>query len=350
MKNKRGFAILTFAFFAISFSLANAAQTKRNLTKAVITEISGYTLTVTKNSSTYTVNAERAVLQNARGKNATIDQFLTGDQINVKGSYDESGNIVARTIKNLFIKETSLTRGNVGSENLSGNAISDLNFISNGIITEEKIKPGTLTNLSIADNANISASKLNLANAITTADIQNGAITSEKLADGITIPTGNFTTMDLGTNTITDGNFTGNWSFNSGTINSGSITTSGTLAANGSGNNYFAGNVGIGTTSHHTGARFQIGTPGGDLGSYPGAYFYTNAGFGRRFRENGTANNVIVYIGYKQAPDASSDNWDIAASSGNLYSFASEGAFKAVGGNNDHHVSGWFQVYSGDDG
>ncbi len=50
--------------------------------------------------------------------------------------------------------------------------------------------------------------------------------------DSLTATTGNFTTVDLGTNTITDGNLTGGWSFNAGAITNvaslDTITTSST--------------------------------------------------------------------------------------------------------------------------
>ncbi|MFA5926491.1 MAG: hypothetical protein WC831_06255, partial [Parcubacteria group bacterium] len=315
MQNKKTIAILAIALLLSAASSVLAAE-KVSRTKIVITEVSGTTITATKGSSVYTINAEKATLKNAKNKSATLDQFFVGDQIDVSGTRGDDGIIIAKTIKDRSLKTTDLTRKNVGSDNLANNAISDLSFISNGIITEDKLKAGTITNASISDNASISpsklnlanyitndqisplasisASKLNLTNAITTDDIQNGAVTSDKLADGITINTGNITNLDLGTNTITDGNFNGNWSFNDGTlanvntlttgtanvstidlgtntvsdgslsgnwnfnggnlsgvgtIDSGDIATSGTVTSSGTGSNYFAGNVGIGTTS-----------------------------------------------------------------------------------------------------
>jgi len=275
MKNKKVLvALLATLFFTAAFPVF-AAGNKVRLKKAVITEIDGFTITATKNNRTYTINAQRAVLRNAKGKRATIDQFFAGDQIDVSGTRGDDGIIVARIIKNRSLKETSLTRRNVGSENLKDNAISSLDFIGNGVITEDKLQQGTITNASISGGANIDSSKLNLSD-----------------VSSLTSNTVNVTTLDLGTNTVTDGNFTGNWSFNSGnlsgigTLSSGNITTSGTLTANGAGNNYFAGNVGVGTTGpgdilelqkeQNAGTRIVVKNTTAGTASYTGINFISD--------------------------------------------------------------------------
>ena len=145
---------------------------------------------------------------------ATINQLFVNDQINVTGGYDNSGNIVAGKIRDWSLKETSLTRRNVGSENLKDDAISNLGLISNGVITEDKLQAGTLTNSSISDTASIGYSKLNLTNSISGND----------LAANISINT--------------TGDVTGN-----------NLNANGIVTSNGAGNNYFVGNVGIGTST-----------------------------------------------------------------------------------------------------
>ncbi|MDD5489228.1 MAG: SUMF1/EgtB/PvdO family nonheme iron enzyme [Candidatus Moranbacteria bacterium] len=186
MKNKRAAAILaiTLLFAAVSPALA---ATKVNRSNIVITQIDGTTITAMKGSAAYIINAERATLKNAKNKTATLDQFFTGDQIDVSGTRGTDGAIIAKTIQNRSLKDESLTRG-------------------------------AITDASVAANANISASKLNLSNAITGDDIQSHTITSDKLADGITLTTGNITNLNLGTHTISDGNFTGNWNWNGGSL------------------------------------------------------------------------------------------------------------------------------------
>ncbi len=247
MKHKKILVVLLVAlFFAAAFSVS-AAGRKINLKKAVITSIDGFTIIATKKNKTYTINAQRAVLRNAKGKRAAIDQFFVDDQIDVKGTRND-GIITAKTIKDRSLKPEDLTRRSVGAENMKDEAISSPNFIGNGVITEDKLQAGTITNASISNTASIDSSKLNLSN-VSSLTANTANITT------LTAGTANLTTLDLGTNTITDGNFTGNWNFNSGnlsgvgTISSGNITTSGTITANGTGNSYFAGNVGIGTTS-----------------------------------------------------------------------------------------------------
>ena len=192
MQNKKTTAAVlsVLIFFLLAGSIQAANKVKR--AKIVITQIDGYTITATRNSKTYTINAERAELKNAKGKTATIDQIFTGDQIDVTGNYDANGIIVAKIIKDHSLKGTSLTRRNVGSDNLQAGAISDLNFISNGVITGDKIQTATITGANLA--------------------------------------------TDIGINTT-------------GNIQAGNITGSGQLNVNGAGNNYFAGNVGIGTAN-----------------------------------------------------------------------------------------------------
>lgn len=152
----------------LTFSLSTQAATKVKLTKAVITQISDFTLTATKNSKTYTLNAQRAVLKNAKNKTATIDQFFVGDQIDVNGTMGAGGIIIARTIKDRSLKGTDLTRRNVGPDNLQAGAISDLSFISNGVITGDKIQNATITGANLAADLSIN----------TTGNIQAGNLTA----------------------------------------------------------------------------------------------------------------------------------------------------------------------------
>jgi hypothetical protein len=150
--------------------------------------------------------------------------------------------------------------------------------------------------------------------------------------------------------TATPGSITGS----AGALTIAAAGTNQAVTINGSGtgdvllNPAGNGKVGIGTLT--PAVPFQLRESGAANGTLPAAYFYGNVGFGRRFIPNGVSNNVVVYIGNRTAPAAASDNWDLAASSGNLYSLAAEAAMKAVGGNNDRHVSVWAQVFSGDDG
>ncbi|MFA5925796.1 MAG: hypothetical protein WC831_02585 [Parcubacteria group bacterium] len=218
MKNKKTIAVLAIAFLLSAVSPALAAK-KTKLTKAVITEISGTTLIASKNSKTYTINTERAKLQNAKGKTATLDQFLSNDQIDVSGTMGTDGIIVAKTIQNRSLREESLSRGTITESNIKSGTITDASIADNASISPSKLNlSGYITNDQISPAANIDASKLNLSNAITGDDIQSHTITSDKLADGITLTTGNITNLDLGTNTITDGNFNGNWNWNGGSL------------------------------------------------------------------------------------------------------------------------------------
>lgn len=104
---------------------------------------------------------------------------------------------------------------------------------------------GTITGNTLTDNT----LSINSGNLTTTGDLEasTGTITT---LDGTTTTydTANLTTIDLGTNTITDGSFTGNWNFNSGNISSaGNITAEGTtgLTLSGTGADLYIGAVGL---------------------------------------------------------------------------------------------------------
>jgi hypothetical protein len=140
----------------LTFSLPTHAATKKvKLTKALITQINDFTLTATKGSKTYIINAQRAKLRNAKNKTATLDQLFIGDQIDVSGTMGTDGILLAKTLKDRSLKETSLTRGSVSSENLASGAISSLDLISNGVITGDKIQNATITGANLATDLSV---------------------------------------------------------------------------------------------------------------------------------------------------------------------------------------------------
>ena len=103
--------------------------------------------------------------------------------------------------------------------------------------------------------------------------------------------------------------------------------------------------TGVVTIAFPTGA-FQSGTRLNTLTTVPRSIIYDNLGLGRAFSPNGTSNNVIFYIG----DHGVTGDYDVQASSGNLYTIAAEGTLKATDGNNTNHTAMWAQVWSDDDG
>jgi hypothetical protein len=168
MKKGRIFGALFVFLFLLATSADASSNNRRIFRKGSITEISDYTITAVKNGKTYTINAESALLMNGMNGQTTISQFYVGDQIDVRGRTATNGTILAKIVEDQSIKGTELNRrSNVGSGN---------------------IKNGSISNASIASNANIASSKIDLSN------------------------------LNFGSSTLRDGNFTGNWNFNSGNL------------------------------------------------------------------------------------------------------------------------------------
>lgn len=188
----------------LSTSTDAAPKNKIIFKKGIVTALEGHTIIAAKGSRIYSINAQTAVLKDSRNKRASINQFAIGDQIDLRGKSTASGTIIARVIRNRSIKYTSATRRSINSSH---------------------IQAGAINNSHIAEDANISSSKINLS------------------------------LLNFGTTTLRDGNFTGNWNFNGGnllgitSLQSENVTANETITSLGLGNNFFGGNVGIGTTN-----------------------------------------------------------------------------------------------------
>jgi hypothetical protein len=171
MKKER-ILVIFFVFsllFFLSFPASASSNNKKIFNKGLITEVNGYSVIAVKNGRTFTIDAQSALLTNSLNRQVAISQFYVGDQIDVRGRIVSEASIAAKTIKNRSIRGAELNIRGLG---------------------HEAIQDGAVRNASIAENANISSSKIDLSN------------------------------LNFGTTTLRNGNFTGNWNFNSGNLSS----------------------------------------------------------------------------------------------------------------------------------
>jgi hypothetical protein len=111
-KMKTPFAVALIAFMVIPFFSVSATQNRsrnrRVLTNALVANIEGYTITATKNSTTYTIDATNARLNRRYNARANFSEMLAGDTIIVWGTIDGS-NITASKIQDLSIQQWKAT-------------------------------------------------------------------------------------------------------------------------------------------------------------------------------------------------------------------------------------------------
>ena len=120
------------------------------------------------------------------GTNTITDQNFTGDWNFNNGTVNNISSLTATTAN---FSTANITNGNITTVDFGTNTITDGNL--NG---DWNFNNGDLTNI----------------NAVTAV---TGNFTTNNIATA-NITTANITTINLGTNTITDGNFTGDWNFN----------------------------------------------------------------------------------------------------------------------------------------
>jgi len=107
-KTKIPVAVALIALMVIPFFSASAAQNRnrnrRVIANALVTNINGYTVTATKNSETYTIDATNAKLHRRYNARAAFSEIIVGDTIIVWGTIDGTS-ITARKIQDLSIQK-----------------------------------------------------------------------------------------------------------------------------------------------------------------------------------------------------------------------------------------------------
>ena len=195
-----------------------------------------------------------------------VDQFFNGTT--ASANITLTGTIQGNTLTDGTVSITggnitavtaiTATTVNATTLDLGTNTISDLNFNGNwGFNSGNLSAIGTIGSGAITSTGAVQGTSITDGTATMTGGnlsavgtIGSGAITSTGAVQGLSITDGvatmtlgaisgvttlTATTLDLGTNTITDANFNGNWSFNSGnlsavgTIGSGAITSTGAV-------------------------------------------------------------------------------------------------------------------------
>lgn len=101
-------ALLIMPFFGASASENNRNRNRRVLTNALVTNIAEFTITATKNSVTYTIDATNAKLHRRYNARAAFSEMINGDTISVWGTIDGT-NIIAKKIQDLSIQKWKAT-------------------------------------------------------------------------------------------------------------------------------------------------------------------------------------------------------------------------------------------------
>ncbi|MCX6762936.1 MAG: hypothetical protein NT093_04115, partial [Candidatus Moranbacteria bacterium] len=196
--------------------------------------------------------------------------FNGGDLTNINAITAVTGNFTTTNITTANITTIDLGTNTITDQNFTG----DWNFNAGDLSGVGDILPAANLTYNIGSPAlqwnNIYAGTANL----TTIDLGVNTITDANMTGNwnfnagnltnitaLTATTGNFTTLDLGVNTITDGNFNGDWNFNAGTLsNIAAATVTGNFNLTASSNLIFGSVTSLGeTTSPTDSGAYMVG-------------------------------------------------------------------------------------------
>ncbi|RJR15965.1 MerR family DNA-binding transcriptional regulator [Candidatus Microgenomates bacterium] len=211
-------------------SSAAIAYSKLSLTNSIVTgDIVDNTITATDLNATLTFADGDLLDLSAINVSSATEGLLLPQTTDCSAGTAEGQLCWDTDTLTLYVGDgtTATSIGGASSGDVSGPASATDNAIARFNGTGGK----TIQNsgIIIDDSNNLTGIASLTATTLTdgTASITSGNITG---VGAITATTGNLTTLDLGTNTITDGNFNGNWGFNSATLTG--ITALTTTTAN----------------------------------------------------------------------------------------------------------------------